>query len=127
MLSEVRAVMSQVHAGDHTGSCEAQRISKGFQLTAASMLLQVDELLPKEVKSAGKDLQKEVKSAGKDVEKAAQSTADDVQKAAESASKEADQPINVATDTIDLVSQQAAACYIAVGRSSVCKSWCYQL
>ena len=64
--------------------------------------MQVDEVLPEEVKSAGKDL----KSAGKDISRAAQNTADDVQKAAESASKEAGQPINAATDTIDLVSQQ---------------------
>ncbi len=56
-------------------------------------MLQVDEVLPREVKDAGKDLQK-----------SAQSTADDVQKAAESVSKEAEQPINAATDTIDLVS-----------------------
>ena len=66
-------------------------------------MLQVDEVLPQDVKDAGKDLQK-----------AAQSTADDVQKAAESASKEAEQPINAATDTIDLVSQQQGFLHVYV-------------
>ena len=63
--------------------------------SAETLISQVDEVLPQEVKDAGKE-----------IKKAAQSTADDVQRAAESASKEADQPVSVATDTIDLVSQQ---------------------
>lgn len=64
----------------------------------------MDEVIPEELKSAGKDVQE-----------AAQSTADDVKKAAESASREAEQPINAATDTVDLVSQPLDSACVLLG------------